>query len=86
MDPYLVAETMPRAHRLDDILMILREHLCSRSLAFADNRLPEAKQVMRNNMRVLELLTEAIELAQESNRLLNRSFGPPLGKRHTDKG
>ena len=86
MEPYLVAETIPKAHRLDDILIILREDLVKRSRALADSHLQEAKQVMKNNMKVLELLTQAIDLAQDSNKLLNRSFGPPLGKRSSDKG
>lgn len=85
MNPYLVTDTIPKAHRLDDILIVLREDLVRRSVALADNHLPEAKHVMGNNMKVLELLTKAIELTQDSNKLLNRSFGPPLGKRHSDK-
>lgn len=85
MEPYLVAETIPKIHRLDEILIVLRELILKRSHALADNRLPEAKHVMRNNMKVLKSLTEAIELTQESNKLLDRSFGPPLGKRHSDK-
>lgn len=85
MEPYLVADAMPKAHRLDDILIIVREDLLKRSQALAESRLPEAKQVMKNNMKLLALLTQAIDLAQDSNKLLNRSFGPPLGKRRTDK-
>lgn len=85
MEPYLVAETIPKVHRLDEILILLRELVLKRSQALADNHLPEAKHVMRNSMMVLKLLTEAIELTRESNKLLDRSFGPPLGKRHSDK-
>jgi hypothetical protein len=85
MEPYLVTETIPKAHRLDDILIILREDLLKRSRTLADSQLPEAKQVMKNNMKILDLLTQALVVAQNSNRLLNRSFGPPAGKRHSDR-
>ena len=41
-------------------------------------RVRYAHQVMANNMRILELITEAISLADDSTRVLDKAFGPSL--------
>ena len=41
----------------------------------ADTR-PDALHVMSNNMKILQLVSEAITLALDSTRVLDRSFGP----------
>lgn len=84
-EAYMTTDAAPKVHRLDEILLIVRDDLLNRTHKLADDHRPEAKHVMRNNVRILNLLTEAIGLAQDSSKLLSRSFGPPLGKRHTDR-
>ena len=58
-----------------------------RASKIADDRRPEAQQVMRNNMKILNLVSEAIDLAEDSTRVLNKAFGsaakggpPRIGK------
>ena len=49
-----------------------------------DASLPESREIMEYSIRILGLLTEAIRLAGESNKLIRRSFGPGFGRRKTD--
>jgi hypothetical protein len=41
-----------------------------------DDPRTEAEQVLGNNMKILNLLSEAISLAEDSIRVLYKSFGP----------
>jgi len=85
MSSALVVDGVPKAHRLDDILIILRKDLLKRSFDLTESEVPESLEVMRNNVKILGLLSEAIWLSQASNKLIARAFGPPNGKRMTDQ-
>lgn len=76
MTRFLVSEENPSGRRLEDILMELRADVLTRCTKISGDTRPEALQVMSNNMKVLEHLTAAIELSQESTHLLDRAFGP----------
>jgi hypothetical protein len=39
----------------------------------------EALHVMRNNMKILALLSESIALAEDSSRILDKAFGAVKG-------
>lgn len=75
MTHFLVTEENPSGHRLEDILILIRKDILTRALKIADDRRPEATHVMKNNMRILDILSEAIGLAEDSTRVLNKSFG-----------
>lgn len=76
MTRFLMSEDNPTGYRLEDILTALRADVLNRSTKIAlDDRI-EAQHVLANNVKVLEHLTEAIQLAQDSTRTLNRAFGP----------
>jgi hypothetical protein len=76
MTHFLVTEENPKGHRLEDILMMIRKDILTRTTKIADDHRLEALEVMDNNMKILGLISEAIKLAQSSTQVLNRSFGP----------
>ena len=75
MTHFLVTEDNPKGYRLEDILYLIRKDVLTRALKIADDKRPEALQVMQNNMRILGLLSEAIALAENSSTILNKAFG-----------
>ena len=79
MTHFLVTEDRPDGYRLEDILMLIRKDMLSRALKIADDRRIEALHVMRNNMKILDLLSEAIALAEDSSRVLDKAFGAVKG-------
>jgi len=76
MTHFLVTSDNPKGHRLEDILAMIRKDILTRTLKIADDQRSEARHVMQNNMKVLTLLSEAILLAEDSTRVLDRAFGP----------
>ena len=87
MTHFLVTEDRPDGYRLEDILGLIRKDMLTRALKIADDKRPEAHHVMRNNMKILGLITEAITLAEDSTRVLDKAFGasakgglPRIGK------
>lgn len=76
MTHFLVTEERPDGYPLEDILMLIRKDMLTRALKIADERRPEALHVMHNDVKILGLLSEAIALAEDSTRILNKSFGP----------
>jgi hypothetical protein len=82
MTRFLVSEDNPAGRKLEDILLELRADVITRAAKITDDHRPEALHVMANNVKVLEHLTAAIELAQDSTRKLDRAFGPS----EADKG
>ncbi|PWE18218.1 histidine kinase [Marinicauda salina] len=82
MTRFLKSETNPEGRKLEDILLELREDVLKRCTKIAGDHRPEALHVMANNMKILEHMTAAIELAQDSTNLLDRAFGPS----EADKG
>ena len=87
MTHFLANDQNPTGYRLEDILAIIRADIVKRATKIVDDRRPEARQVLDNNIRILALLSEAITLAEESTRALEKSFGPPVdGKPRIGKG
>ena len=76
MTHFLRSEKNPDGHKLEDLLMQLRADVLHRCEVIAADTRPEALSVMANNVRVLGHLSEAINLALDSTRVLDRSFGP----------
>lgn len=82
MTRFLVSEDNPAGRKLEDILLELRADVIMRAAKITEDHRPEALHVMANNVKVLEHLTAAIELAQDSSLKLDRAFGPS----EADKG
>lgn len=75
MTHFLVTEDRPDGYRLEDILGLIRKDILTRTLKITDDKRAEAQHVMRNNMKILGLVTEAISLAEDSTRVLDKAFG-----------
>ena len=76
MTRYLVSDDNPAGMKLEDILQALRAEVLVRCTKISGDVRPEALHVLANNVKVLEHLTAAIELASDSTATLNRAFGP----------
>lgn len=72
---FLVSDDTPDGYRLEEILRIIRNDIIVRSQRTAEDGRPEAEHVLANNTRILPLLTQAIEIAEDSTAVLARSFG-----------
>ncbi len=87
MTHFLVTDDKPDGYRLEDILMLIRKDILTRALKITDDQRAEARHVMSNNMQILALISEAITLAEDSTRVLDKAFGssakggpPRIGK------
>lgn len=87
MTHFLITEDKPDGYRLEDILGLVRKDMLTRALKIADDKRPEAQHVMRNNMKILDLISQSIALAEDSTRVLDKAFGsnakggpPRIGK------
>jgi hypothetical protein len=75
MTHFLLSDEKPDGFKLEDILRTLRKDVLTRCAKIADDGTEEAKHVMDNNMHILNLLTEAINTAEESTQTLDKAFG-----------
>ena len=87
MTHFLVADDKLDGYRLEDILMLIRKDMLTRALKISDDTRAEARHVMNNNMKILHLISDAILLAEDSSRVLDKAFGsnakggpPRIGK------
>lgn len=76
MTHFLISDVKPDGYKLEEILHTIRKDVIYRSTKIMEDERSEAKQVLENNVAILALLTEAINLAEESSAVLNKSFGP----------
>lgn len=79
---YLISDNNPDGQRLEDMLRAVRNDILIRCSEAMSNGRAEAEHVMSNNMQILPLLSNAIQLAEDSTDILSRSFG----KDHAAKG
>lgn len=80
MTKFLVSDDNASGFRLEDILISIRKDILQRCQKITDDTRPEALHVLNNNMKILNLISDAIVLAEDSTRTLDRAFGP-----HGDK-
>ncbi len=76
MTRYLVSDENTGGFKLEDILRIIRNDVLIRCTKISSDTRAEAQQVLRNNIHVLEHLTDAISVAEDSTRILDKAFGP----------
>lgn len=75
MTRFLTTADKPDGWRLEDILTEIQNDIVRRSGKVIDDQRPQARAVLQNNFQILNLLGEAIELAQDSTHILD-SLGP----------
>lgn len=81
MTHFLVSEDCPDGHLLEDLLRVIRKDVLLRCTKITDDKRPEAQQVLANNVKILDLLTESISLAEDSTHILDKAFGPSQAKK-----
>lgn len=75
MTHFLISDENPEGHKLEDILAAIRKDILVRCTKIVDDRKPEAQQVLDNNLKILNLMSETISLAENSTQILDKSFG-----------
>ncbi len=76
MTGYSVNKDNPDGYKLEDILSAIRKEILYRAKKILDDDRPEAKAVLNNNIKILSLLSESIEIAEDSTKILCKNFGP----------
>lgn len=76
MSRFLVSDDNPEGYKLEAILTALRNEVIFRCTRIAEDHRDEAQHVLANNTKILGLMNEAIDLATDSSRMLDKSFGP----------
>ncbi|RED52299.1 histidine kinase [Aestuariispira insulae] len=76
MTRFLVSEEKPDGFKLEDILKTIRKDILIRCGHIADDHRMEAEHVLSNNIKILHLLEQAIQLAEDSTQILDKAFGP----------
>ena len=76
MTQFLISEEKPEGFKLEDILVAIRKDIVLRATKILDDNRPEARRVLENNVKILQLLSDSINIAEDSTRLLDKHFGP----------
>ena len=76
MTKFLISETNPDGERLEDILVAIRGDIIIRCAKITEDTRAEAMHVLSNNVTIMNLLSQAICLAEDSTNTLNKAFGP----------
>ena len=60
MTRFLVLDDNPEGAKLEDILRAIRKDILARCAKIVDDTRPEAQHVLDNNMRILNIFSDAI--------------------------
>ena len=71
MTKLLVSETNPKGYTTEKVLALIRADIVTRMQKHAGDPRKEARHVLDNNIRILQLLGEAINLAEANTRTLS---------------
>ncbi len=71
MTKLLVSETNPKGYTTEMVLSLIRQDIVHRLQKHAGDPRKEARQVLDNNVRILQLLGDAIALAEQNTRTLS---------------
>ena len=75
MTHFLMSDVNPDGMKLEDILVAIRRDILYRCTKIMEDSRPEAKHVLENNIEIMSLISEAINLAEDSTHTLDKSFG-----------
>ena len=71
MTKLLVSETNPKGYTTEMVLGLIRQDIVQRLQKYAGDPRKEARHVLDNNVRILQLLGDAIALAEQNTRTLS---------------
>ncbi len=75
MTKILISDTNLDGLRLEDALRAIRNDILVRCSRMQDDGREQAEHVLANNMHILPMLSDAIELAEDSTAVLSQAFG-----------
>ncbi len=75
MTHFLVTDDNPKGSKLEDVLRMIRADIVHRQVKIIDDTGEVAQKVIRNNIKILDLLSDCIGLATDSTRSLEKAFG-----------
>ena len=75
MTHFLSSDQNPEGHKLEEVLRKVRNDIIYRATKIMEDVKPEAQHVLNNNLEILGLLADAIQLAEDSTNVLDKSFG-----------
>lgn len=73
----LLSKDNPEGVTLETLLRLIRKEILERCSRINRDSRKEADFVMHNNIRILDHLSDAIELSEENARYLDKHLGPP---------
>ncbi len=76
MTRFLISKENPEGYKLEDILRAIRKDILTRCTKIMEDRRAEAIHVLDKNMKILNLLSDTIHLAEDSTDTLDKAFGP----------
>ena len=76
MSRFLVTDDNPDGYKLEEIFAVIRKDTIVRMTKIADDDRQAAQQVLKNNICILNLLTECMQFAEDSSKVLTKNFGP----------
>ena len=76
MTHFLVSDSNPDGSKLEEILRVIRGDILNRCTKISDDNRPEAQQVLLNNVKILELISQCVTLAEDSTHFLDKAFRP----------
>jgi len=71
MTKLLVSESNPKGYTTEKVLGLIRADIVTRMQKYTGDPRKEAKAVLDNNIRILQLLGEAMNLAEANTRTLS---------------
>lgn len=75
MTHFLVTDDNPEGSKLEDIFRMIRADIVRRQVKIIDDESTVAQKVIKNNVLILNMLTECISLADESTKSLDKAYG-----------
>lgn len=71
MTKILVSADNPSGRRTEEVLSEIRADLLQRMVGYAADPRRETKTILANNVKIVALLGEAIDLAEDNTRILD---------------
>ena len=78
MTKFLLSPENPKGWKLEEILQEIENDILIRCTLISEDTRIEARTVLHNNIQIMQWLTECIEKANETTRIL-ASLGPSRG-------
>ena len=76
MSRFLKLDESQKGFKLEEVLSAIRKDLFLRCNKILEDNRSEARHVLENNVKILQLLNEAITIAEDSSNKLDHAFGP----------